>query len=63
MEPGLRSRYSDGYGLDNRGDGFKSRYGHGISLLHVVNTGSGIHSASYPMDTGGSSSESKAART
>jgi hypothetical protein len=25
-----------------------------ISLLHVVQTGFGVHPASYPMDTGGS---------
>jgi hypothetical protein len=26
----------------------------GISILHVVQTGSGAHPASYPMDNGGS---------
>jgi hypothetical protein len=36
-----------GYGLDDRGVGV-------LSLLHVVQTGSGVHPTSYPMGTGGS---------
>jgi hypothetical protein len=33
---------------------FESWYGQVFSLLRVVQTGSGAHPASYPMDTGGS---------
>jgi hypothetical protein len=43
-----------GYGLD------ESRYGQEFSLLHVVQTGSGAH-PNYPMGTGGSFPEGKAA--
>jgi hypothetical protein len=32
---------------------FESRYGQEFSLLHVVQTGSEAHPASYPMGTGG----------
>jgi hypothetical protein len=32
-----------------------------FSLLHVIQTGSGAHPASYPVGTGGCFSESKAA--
>jgi hypothetical protein len=35
-------------------DGIDSRQGQDFSLLHVVQTGSGAHPASYPMGTGGS---------
>jgi hypothetical protein len=35
------------------GSEFESLYGQEFSLLHVVQTGSGAHSASYPMGTGG----------
>jgi hypothetical protein len=31
---------------------FESRYGQEFPLLHVVQTGSGAHQASYPMGTG-----------
>jgi hypothetical protein len=31
---------------------FESRYGQDFSPLHVVQTGSGAHLASYPMNTG-----------
>jgi hypothetical protein len=31
---------------------FESRYGQELSLLHVVQTGSGVHPASYTMDVG-----------
>jgi hypothetical protein len=34
--------------------GFESRYGQKFSLLHVVQTGSGVHPTSYTMGTGGS---------
>jgi len=34
--------------------GFDSRQGLGIFIHHCVRTGSGVHSASYPVDTGGS---------
>jgi hypothetical protein len=40
---------------------FESRYGQEFSLLLVVQTGSGAHSASYPMDTNGSFPGGKAA--
>jgi hypothetical protein len=36
-------------------NGFDSRQGQVVSLLHVVQAGSGAHPASYPIDTGGSS--------
>jgi hypothetical protein len=42
------------YRLDNRGLEFESQKSHEFSLLHVVQTGSGIHPTSYPMGTGGS---------
>jgi hypothetical protein len=42
-----------GYGLDDRGAEFESRQGQEFSPLHVVQTGSGAHQASYPMGTGG----------
>jgi hypothetical protein len=47
------------YGLDDRGVGV--RVGSEFSLLHVVQTGSGAHPASYPMGTGGSFPGGKAA--
>jgi hypothetical protein len=34
-------------------DEFESRWGQGFSLLHVVQTGSGVHAISYPMGTEG----------
>jgi hypothetical protein len=40
-----------GYGL---GLEFESRYGQEFSLLHFAQTGTGAHSTSYPMGTGGS---------
>jgi hypothetical protein len=43
-----------GYMVDDRGVRILVRVGSRISLLHVVQTGSGAHPASYPMDTGGS---------
>jgi hypothetical protein len=51
-----------GYGLDDRGSGNRFPEGAGnFSLLHRVHTGSGAHSASYAMGTGGSFPGSKAA--
>jgi hypothetical protein len=50
-----------GYGLDERGSEFESRYGQEFSLLHVVQTGYGVHPASYPMGTRGSFSGGKTA--
>jgi hypothetical protein len=40
---------------------FESQWGQEFSLLRFVQTGSGAHSASYLMDTGGSFPEGKAA--
>jgi hypothetical protein len=34
------------------GSEFKSRWGQEFSLLHVVQIGSGVHPAFYPMGTG-----------
>jgi hypothetical protein len=52
-----------GYGLDDRGVGVPVPVGSRIlsSLLHVVQTGSGAHVASYPMGIGGSFPGGKAA--
>jgi hypothetical protein len=41
-----------GYGLDDQGVGVRVPTGTRISLLHVVQTGSGVHPTSYPMGTG-----------
>jgi hypothetical protein len=46
-----------GYGLDDQGVGFRE-----FSLLHVVQTSSGVHPTSYPMGTGASFPGSKAVR-
>jgi hypothetical protein len=44
-----------GYGLDDQGRReFESRWGKKFSLLHIVQTGSGVHPTSYKMGTGGS---------
>jgi hypothetical protein len=40
-----------GYGL-TEGSEFESLYGQEFSLLHVFQTGSEAHPASYPMGTG-----------
>jgi hypothetical protein len=40
---------------------FKSRYGQEFSLLHIIQTSSGAHPASYPMGTGGSFQRGKVA--
>jgi hypothetical protein len=42
-----------GYGLEDRGVGFRVPVGSRISLLQDVQTGSGVHTTSYPMGTGG----------
>jgi hypothetical protein len=49
-----------GYGLDDRGVGVGVQVGSRIFLLHVFQTGSRAHPASYPMGTGGSFYGSKA---
>jgi hypothetical protein len=49
-----QSGIATGYGLDGRVVGFESRWRQDFSLLHVVQTGSGAHPASYSMDTGSS---------
>jgi hypothetical protein len=41
-----------GYELDTERSEFESRYSQEFSLLHVFQTGSGAHPASYPIDTG-----------
>jgi hypothetical protein len=41
-------------GWTAEGSEFESRYGQEFSLLHIVQTGSGVHPTSYRMDTGGS---------
>jgi hypothetical protein len=41
-----------GYGLDDQGVEFEYRWSQEFSLLHVVQTGSGVHPTSYPMTTG-----------
>jgi hypothetical protein len=43
-----------GYGLDDQGEQeFESRYSKKFLLLHIVQTGSGVHPTSYKMGTGG----------
>jgi hypothetical protein len=39
-------------GWTTEGSEFESRYGQELSLLHVVQTGSGVHPTSYPMGMG-----------
>jgi hypothetical protein len=51
-----------GYGLDDRGCRVRFPSGTGnFSLHHQVQNGSGAHPASYPMGTGGSFPDGKAA--
>jgi hypothetical protein len=50
-----------GYGLDGRGAGVGVPVGVRFSSLHVVQTGSEAHPASYSMGTGGSFPGRKAA--
>jgi hypothetical protein len=44
-----------GYGLDDLVVGVRGPVGSEFFLLHVVQTGSGAHLASYPIGTGGGS--------
>jgi hypothetical protein len=39
------------------GSEFETRYGQEFSLLHVVQTGSGVHPTSYPMGMGDKAAE------
>jgi hypothetical protein len=50
----LGTGIATGYGLDDQGIGVPVPVGSRTFLLHVVQTGSGAHPASYPMGTGGS---------
>jgi hypothetical protein len=36
-------------GIATEGLDFESRYGHKFFLLQIVQTGSGVHTTSYPM--------------
>jgi hypothetical protein len=45
---------ANGYGLEDGKVGFRVPVGQEFSLLHVVQTGSGVHSTSYTMGTRGS---------
>jgi hypothetical protein len=49
-----------GYGVDDQGGEVPAPVGAKISLLHFVQTGSGVHPPSYPRGTGGSFSGSNA---
>jgi hypothetical protein len=61
-ESGTRSRYSDWlWARRPRGRSSNCRSVQDFSLLHVVQTGSGAHLASYPMSTWGSFPGGKAA--
>jgi hypothetical protein len=42
-----------GYGLDDRGVGVRVPEGQKFLLLHIVQTGSGVHPTPYKMGTGG----------
>jgi hypothetical protein len=50
-----------GYGLEDRGVRVQVPVGQEFSLLHVVQTGSGVHPTSYAMGTRGSFLRGKAA--
>jgi hypothetical protein len=50
-----------GYGLEDGGVGVRVPVRQEFLLLHVVQTGSGVHSTSYTLDTGGSFLGGKAA--
>jgi hypothetical protein len=57
MFPECKSRDSavgiaTGYWLDVRGVEVRVPVGSSISLLHIVQTGYGVHPTSYPMGTG-----------
>jgi hypothetical protein len=59
----LCSRYSDWLRAGRpRGQSSESRLGQEFSFLHIVQTDSGAHPASYTMGTGGSFPEGKTAR-
>jgi hypothetical protein len=49
-----RAGIATGYGLNDQGIGVRDAVRQEFLVLHVVQTGSGAHPASYPMDTGGS---------
>jgi hypothetical protein len=51
-----------GYGLGEQGVGVRVPVGQEFSFLHVVQTGYGVHPASYPMGNGGSFPRGTAAR-
>jgi hypothetical protein len=54
------SRYSDWLRARRPGGaGVRVPVGYNFSLLHIVQTGSGVHPTSYKMDTGGSFPEVK----
>jgi hypothetical protein len=50
-----------GYGLNDQGVEFESRWEQGFSLLYVVQTGPEADPDSYPMSTGGTFPGGKAA--
>jgi hypothetical protein len=50
-----------GYELEDRGSESEYWYGEEFSLLHVIQTGSGAHPASYPMSSQGAFPGDKAA--
>jgi hypothetical protein len=50
-----------GYGLNDRGVGVRVPMGEKFSLLHVVQTATGVHPTSYTIGTGGSFPGGKAA--
>jgi hypothetical protein len=52
-----------GYRLEGHGVEFEYRKGQDFSLLNAIQTGSAVHTASYPMGTGGSFTRGKAAGT
>jgi hypothetical protein len=54
MYPGSAICIATAYGLDDQGVGVWVPVGSEFSLLHNMQTGSGAHPASYPMDTWGS---------
>jgi hypothetical protein len=51
-----------GYGMHDRGGGVRVPVGSkNFSLLHMVQTGSGVHRTSYKMGTGGSKRQGREA--
>jgi hypothetical protein len=54
LDPHSAVGINTGYGLYDRGVGVRVPVGSEFSLIHIVQTGSGAHPASYPMGTGGS---------